>query len=408
MDPKSRVKDIVDKISPDLLYLSRRVHALAETAFEEVESVAEITKTLENFGLHVEPVQGMPTAFIARAGSGSLNVGICLEYDALPESGHACGHNTIAAAGAGAAIALAAVADELDITVTALGTPAEENGGGKISMLRKGSFDGLHASLMVHAAAIERDAMKTLAVAQWHVRFTGRPAHAAAAPERGKSASAAMALAQSGLAFAREHFHEGDRLHGIVTRGGDAPNIVPGLTEGVWYVRSLTAERLVDLQHAVADVFKGAAMMTGCSLEIRRTSANYVEVITDDDMARFWRANAALVGRESLPIQPSDGPASTDMGNVSYAMPSIHPMIAIESNGHNIHEAEFAQAAASESADRAVVDGAITLARTVVDMASDDAVRSRLLSRSFQSAAVINDPTTLYLGSDSEEPVRFP
>lgn len=389
-----------------LLDLSHRIHANPEIRFEETQSSKWVADALKAAGFSVSiGIADLPTAFIARFGTGSLNIGICAEYDALSGVGHACGHNIIAASAVGAAIALSKVASELDLTVTVLGTPGEEGGGGKIYMMQRGAFDGLHAALMVHPAPIERDAMATLANSRFIVEYTGKAAHAAAAPSRGINAASAFALAQVGIGVMREHLLPNDRVHGYIRHGGDAMNVIPERTEAEWCTRADSVEREQEVFRRTVDVFKGAAMMTGASLRISRTGPVYADLRTDDSMAAYWRQNMADLGRNSLPVQPSDGLASTDMGNVSYPIPSIHPLIAVESNGANIHEADFAKCVVSDSGDKAVVDGAVGLAWTVIDVASDTDLRSRLLSRTFRVADVSADSP--WLGKAETDVITF-
>jgi amidohydrolase len=374
----------VDSLSTELVELSHRIHSLAEIGFEERESAAAIAEMLEQRGFAIDRgIAELPTAFKASLGTGALHIGLIAEYDALPGVGHACGHNIIASASVGAALALAGCADELDITVSVFGTPAEEGGGGKIFMLQRGVFDGVHAALMVHPASIERDAMSTLATAQLEVEFKGKASHAAAAPERGISASAAIALAQSGIAFLREHLTSDQRIHGIVTNGGTAPNVVPERTTGRWFVRANTIDSKNHLEQRVLDVFRGAAQMTGCELSIRKVAPSFSDLRSNSQLQDIWRSCAAELGRESLAIQPDDGLASTDMGNVSYAIPSIHPLIALDTSGANIHEAEFARFAAEETGDKAVIDGAKLLANTVKRAAENTELRKSLISNTY-------------------------
>jgi amidohydrolase len=395
---KASAQQTIASHTDALLALSHQLHADPETAFEEHRSAALVADLLEQNGFVVERgVADLPTAFVARFGSGELNIGICAEYDALPGVGHACGHNIIAAAAVGAALALAPLAGELGITVTVLGTPAEEGGGGKVYMLRKGVFDGLHASMMVHPGMVERDAMSSLAISRFTINYTGKAAHAAAAPERGINAASAMALAQLGVGMMREHLLSSDRVHGYVSHGGEAMNVIPESAGGVWATRATTLDRMTEVKRRTYDVFKGAAVMTGTELEITTDTPVFAEIKTDADMAALWRANVAALGRESLPVQPDDGAASTDMGNVSYAMPSIHPLIAIESNGANIHEMEFAHHAAQPTGDKALVDGAVAMAWTAIDMATSE-LRARLLQRAY--AVANEDPTAAYLSMD--------
>lgn len=405
-DAKAQVRRAIEDRKTELLDLSHDIHTHPELNYQEHYSADRAATMLEGNGFEIERgVGSLDTAFVARTGTGELNIGICAEYDALPGVGHACGHNIIAAAAVGAALGLAPLADELDITVTVLGTPAEEGGGGKVLMLQHGSFDGLNAAVMVHAAAIERDAMATLATGQLYVEFHGRAAHAAAAPERGISASAAMTLAQNGIALLREHLLDSDRVHGIVTNGGGAPNVVPPFTRGEWFVRGTTIARQKAVEARVIDVFRGAALMTGCSMKVGKTAPSFSDLRSDDRLTALWRANARELGRESLPIQPSDGRASTDMGNVSYAVPSIHPLIALESDGANIHEPAFERFAAQATGDKAVIDGATALAMTIVDMATDTSQRSALLEKRYAVADV--DPEADYLDAHWDEVIEF-
>lgn len=376
------IPQTVRRLASHLTALAHDLHDHPETAFQEFHSSERMAEALRAQGHHaIVGVSDLATAVHATAGSGSLHVVVCAEYDALPQIGHACGHNVIAAAAVGAFCALAEIADAINLTVTLLGTPAEEGGGGKVLMLQRGAFDGAHAALMVHPSPIERDAMVTLAVSQLLVEFTGRAAHAAAAPERGLNAASALALAQAGIGMAREHFVADDRVHGIVIDGGAAPNIVPERAIGRFFVRAASVDRLAEVERRIVDVFRGAALMTGCAVSVRKTSPSYSDLRTHSGMASAWRQNARDLGRSSLCRQPGDGAASTDMGNISHAVPTIHPLIAIESNGANIHEAEFAAHTNGPSADRAAVDGAILLAQTVVDMAMPGPLRDELLSQ---------------------------
>jgi amidohydrolase len=405
-DLKAVARGVVSDNAGALVDLSHRIHANPELGFEERQSSQWVADALAAAGFAVDMgVADLPTAFVARHGSGSLHIGICAEYDALPGVGHACGHNIIAASAVGAAIALAAVASELDLTISVFGTPAEEGGGGKIYMLQRGAFDGIHAALMVHGAALERDAMATLAVATVEVEFIGKSAHAAAAPERGVNAAAAMTLAQVGIGVMREHMLETDRIHGIVRHGGDAPNVVPERTTGEWYIRSHSIDRMTELFGRTVNVFRGAALMTGCALRIRHTGPSFADMRTDVDMAHYWRTNAASLGRESLPLQAGDGYASTDMGNVSYAVPSIHPLLALESEGSNIHEAAFERLAAAPTGDAAVIDGATAMAWTVIDIAGNASLRQRLTAKPFFVNDVPADAP--WLGRDTDTVIKY-
>jgi amidohydrolase len=378
-DVKRRARERIERSRDDLVALSHRIHAAPELMWQERRSSAWTAEQLERGGFTVSAVDGLPTAFVARAGSGPLRVAVCAEYDALPGVGHACGHNVIAASAVGAGLALAEVADDADITVTVFGTPAEEGGGGKIAMLDRGLFDGQHLAMMVHPAAFDDPAPGMIAAQHVRFRFTGKEAHAAAAPEEGVNAADAVTVGQVGIGLLRQHIRRTDMVHGIVTNGGDAANIVPGHTEAVYIVRSRVLEDLQALLPRVIRCYEAGALATGATLSVEQDLA-YAEVRTDPDLAAIWRRNAAAIGRQIEPPEALAGrfAASTDFGNVSRRMPAIHALVGIEANGASNHQPAFAAACASASADQAVVDGAVLLAWTALDVAADDGVRRRV------------------------------
>lgn len=385
---KDRAGEVVDAAREKLIGLSHRLHANPELGFEEHESSRAVAAVLESHGFDVTMgVAELETAFVAEAGSGPLVIGICAEYDALPGIGHACGHNVIAAAAVGAGIALAKVADDVGITVRVLGTPAEEGGGGKILMLERGAFDGIHAAMMVHPSPFEMPAMGCLAVQHFDVRYHGRSAHASAFPELGLNAADALTVAQVGIGLLRQHIGANDRIHGIVTDGGDAPNIVPERTAGQWYVRSATLAELAELYPRVRRCFEAGALATGTRVEFPEPPPAYSEFDHDPDLVAAYVRNARALGR----VFPDLGAAgdrmvgSTDMANVSLHIPTIHPMIAIETDAVN-HQPEFTAACATPSADRAVRDGALAMAWTAIDAAGDEELARRLTERSFDAS----------------------
>lgn len=339
---KQRAQDAITAHSSELLDISHRIHALAELSFHEHESAALLRHALQAYGYDIADVEGMPTAFVATHGSGELTVAICLEYDALPEVGHACGHNIIAAAGLGAACALTEVEGVRTVIV---GCPAEEDGGGKQLLIDRGVFGGVDAALMVHAHSIERDAMATLALGEYRIEFSG------------ENACDALPLLHLGIGQLRERLQARERIHGIAL----------GPTAAGWTIRAPTLGDLKRLRDALGEIVSGAAMMTASTFTVTSTSPEYAEVRTDSRMASFWRENAARLGRTSLPQQESDAYASTDMGNVSQVVPSIHPLLFIDETS-TIHQRPFADAAVSPAGDRAVVDGATLLAWTVIDL----------------------------------------
>lgn len=381
---KDRARRTVAVAAEELIALSHAIHAQPELAFEEHEASALCAAALEQAGFNLERgACGLPTAFVASTGRGPLAVAICAEYDALPDVGHACGHNVIASSAVGAALALASLADDLGLSVRVLGTPAEEGGGGKIIMMARGGFDGVNAALMVHPAPIELDRMPCLAVSHFDVVYTGKEAHASAYPERGVNAADAITVAQVAVGLLRQHSGARNQVHGIVTNGGAAPNIVPALATAKYYVRSETIEALKAWQPRVLKCFEAGALATGSSLEVLPRGPWYSEFRTDEDLARLYRANAEAIGRVFGPAE-SAMTASTDMGNVSLAIPSIHPLLAIDSLPAVNHQRDFAKAAAGPAADRAVVDGATAMAMTVIDLAGDEALRKRLEATAYR------------------------
>jgi amidohydrolase len=363
----------------ELVALSHRIHANPELGFEEDLAADWCATMLEEAGLSVRRgVCDLPTAFEATAGSGPFTVAVCAEYDALPDIGHACGHNVIAATAVGAGIALAPFADELGITLKILGTPAEEGGGGKIFMLERGGFDNVHAAMMVHPAPMELDQMPCLAVTHFDVHYTGKEAHASAFPEQGVNAADAITIAQVAIGLLRQHADSGDQVHGIVTLGGAAPNIVPAHTTAKYYVRARSLERLEDWLPRVMRCFEAGSLATGAAMSVETQGPTYSEFVPDTGMLDIYRQNATALGRKFAPdTRPIS--ASTDMANISLALPSIHPMLGIDSFPAVNHQPEFTAAAASPAADRAVHDGAAAMAWTIVDMARDPATVDRLV-----------------------------
>ena len=382
-DPKSASRSTVSAASGTLVELSHRIHAHPELNFEEEQAAGWVAGVLADAGFEVETgAADLPTAFVATAGSGPLTLGICAEYDALPGIGHACGHNVIAAAAAGAGIALASVADALGVTVRVLGTPAEESGGGKILMLDRGAFAGVHAAMMVHPSPVERETMACLAVSHWEVAYRGKSAHASAWPEQGINGADALTVAQVGIGLLRQHIRRTDRIHGIVTHGGDAPNVVPESTQGVWLVRSRTLAELAELEPRVRACFEAGALATGCELTMTPMCPPYSEMRHDAELAARYRANAEALGRRfvDLPAELAERTAgSTDMANISLAIPTIHPMLGLDCLPATNHQPEFTAACITPVADDAVLGGATAMAWTCVDIASDETLRTRLL-----------------------------
>jgi amidohydrolase len=381
---KEAAAKVVDRVVGDLVSLSHFVHEHPELCFGESVSARAVAETLRAGGLEVtEGVYDLPTALESKAGGGELVVAVCAEYDALPEVGHACGHNIIAAMAVGAGLALAEVADQVGLTVRVLGTPAEEGGGGKVLMLERGAFSGAHAAMMAHPWPTERLTATCLAVAHFDVHYAGREAHASAAPWEGVNAQDALTVAQVGLGLLRQQLPPGDQLHGVVRASSGAANVIPASITARYMVRSRTAAGLAALRPRVEACFEAGALATGCSLEYEELSPVYSHMEPDPALLAAYRANAEALGRH-FDADDAGAPLptfSTDMANVSLAVPTIHPLIAIETNGAVNHQREFAAACVTASADAAVRDGALALAWTAIDAATDPALRERLLAR---------------------------
>lgn len=352
-----------------LLDVSHRIWEHPEVCFEEHHAHDLLCDVLESEGL--EPTRhafDLDTAFVADAGDSGPCVAVCCEYDALPGIGHACGHNVIAAAGLGAGLAAAAVAARAGGRVRILGTPAEEGGGGKVFMLRRGAFDGVDAALMVHPADRDLTTMTTIAVQQLDVQYTGHESHAAAAPQLGRNALDAAVLGYVGVAALRQHIAPEERVHGVFTHGGYAPNVVPAHAATRWYVRSATLQSLEELKARVLACLEAGAQAAGCTVEHRWKDPAFAELVDDPWLLQRWSVHSSALGRP--PAAPGEGTAvvgSTDMGNVSQVVPSIHPMVAVAPPGVSIHTPEFARHARGPEGDRAVLDAATALAATIVD-----------------------------------------
>ena len=385
MNLKAAARERFDAARQGLIELSHRIHAHPELGYEEEHASRWLCEALADAGFSVQRgICDLPTAFHARMGAGPLHVGICAEYDSLPGIGHACGHNVIAASAVGAALAAAAVADEVGLTVSVLGTPAEEVGdaGGKILLLERGGFAGIHAAMMVHPAPHDVLCAKIIAASMFDVRCTGKESHASAFPELGINAADALTIAQGAIGLLRQHIRSTDRIHGIVTCGGAAPNVVPAHTSARYIVRSETLAQLEELRGRVYRCFEAGALATGARCEIIGGDRPYAQMRHDELLAGAFRANSAALGRAF----PTGGEwetrptGSTDMGNVSLAIPSIHPMISINSWPAVNHQPEFTQHCISADADQALCDGALAMAWTCIDLAGNPEACRQLCS----------------------------
>jgi amidohydrolase len=369
-EAKERAIAAIDLKRELLLTVSHSIHSTPEENFAEHHAHGLLTEALSSNGFRVTPgAYGMPTAFEARIGSGSPTVAVFCEYDALPGIGHACGHNIIAAAGLGAALGAAQVVDELGGQLVVLGSPAEEGGGGKVFMIERGALEGVDAAMMVHPADVDLRWMSTIAVQQLKATWHGQSAHAAAHPWDGRNALDAAVLGYMNVAALRQHIRPEERLHGIFTNGGDKPNIVPSTAAMHWFLRAGDLQRLEALKPRVLAALEAGAVATGCTFDYDWIEPAYADLVRNDPFEELYANNSRTLGREVLP--PADGTAvvgSTDMGNVSHIVPSIHPMVAVAPRGVGIHTERFADYAASAEGDAGVMDGAKAMAMTAIDL----------------------------------------
>ncbi|MDR7184104.1 amidohydrolase [Microbacterium trichothecenolyticum] len=399
VDPQeveSAIRDAVDEASERIVRLSQEIGRDPELAFQEHRAAARVAATLHDSGFAVTTgVYGLDTAVEAIYGSGEMTVAVVGEYDALPGVGHACGHNVIAAAGVGAAVGLAAVADRLGLRVKFLGTPAEELGGGKILMLEAGAWDDAAFSLMVHGgpfAQIASSGFVTQAYERIIATFHGRAAHAAAMPHEGVNAGDAVTLAQVGLGLLRQQLRRTVVVGSFVVEAGGATNVIPERGVLEVEIRGNTADEWRDARKRVRDVLAGAALASGCRVEIDRPEKPYAPLDPDADISRFFDEAMTGMGYDLLPAPAGMGGGSTDMGNVSQYLPSIHPMIALRGVEAVPHHQSFAEAAVSSAGDIAAVDGALALALAAARAASDTVVRARLIDAQRTRAPYAPEP----------------
>ncbi|TET45685.1 MAG: M20 family peptidase [Dehalococcoidia bacterium] len=372
---KSRVIGEIENHRDELKELSLRIHSNPETAFQEEKAATWLTDYLKEKGFSIEKgICGLATAFRAGYGKGKPVIALLAEYDALPKLGHACGHNIIATSAVGAGIAAKLAVDEFGGTVQVLGTPGEEMYGGKVYMVRKGAFKNVDAVMMVHPAGLNTAATKFLACQTLEVEFFGKPAHAAARPEVGINALEAMLMSYAAINSLRQHIKDTARIHGIITDGGEAANIVPAHTAGHFIVRAAEDSYLDELKERVLNCFMGAATATGAKLKYKWGEARYAPLHNNFTLARMFRKNLQSLGRRVHLVDPRIGIGSSDIGNVSRVVPSIHPLIAIASASAVTHSPQFAKTAASEAGMRGLIDAAKALAMTVVDLVAEPAM----------------------------------
>ena len=374
----SGVKDLidqaVDRLGDDLEKLSLTIHDHPELAYEEVKAAGWLTEFLGGQGLKVERgVGGVDTAFRATLETGTgPTIAIMCEYDALPSIGHACGHNAIATAGAGAGAALAAVRDRLPKgRVQVIGTPAEEGGGGKVKLIKAGVFRDVDAAMMCHGWdrwILHQDLLGIVRVA---FEFTGRAAHAAADPWEGVNALDAVIQTFNNVAMLRQQVKPSARIHGIVTNGGAAPNIIPESAACLFYVRAADLTYMWELHGRVVACAEGAAKATGATLEVLEYgNSTYEPMKRNETLLEAFRVNLRAIGETETP-EVKDRLGSSDVGNVSQVIPCIQPLMKIAPDGTPIHSRAFEAAAATPLARAGTLAAAKAMARTTYDLLAD-------------------------------------
>jgi amidohydrolase len=390
MIDREQLDRCVEAVAPEVVARAKQIHAHPELRFEEHRAAAWLAESVEqNAGVHVERGVGdLPTAFRARLGTGSgPRIAILAEYDALPEIGHACGHNLIAGGALGAFLALAQHAKQAKLpgNIDLIGTPAEEGGGGKIRLLKAGVFEGVDAAMMFHP--YDRDILAHPALAsRWlTMKFQGTPAHAAAAPWDGSSALTACLETFRLIDSQRVHFRDGVRVHGYVTNGGQAVNIIPEHAACEFSVRAPFKAELERVAAIVERCARGAAMACGVSVDLS-IRQGYREMKNNLAIARRFGAAMAALGRPARETDPRVGSGSTDMGDLSQSVPSIHPYLAICDEGETLcHQHAFAACAASERGFDTMLTAAKAMARTAVDLLEDAALLDAVKAEFAQS-----------------------
>lgn len=372
MTTKNTFKTNLDNIHKKLTEVSDWMYDNPELGFEEFKTSQYLVEFIESFDHDVTyPTGKLDTAFEITFGTeGPLTV-LCVEYDALPEIGHACGHNIIATASIGAGLAIANLVEELGIRVKLLGTPAEEGGGGKIILLDNGVFEDAACSMMIHPAYENVVNPTFTTIQQYKVEFFGKDAHAAGAPEEGINALDAQIQLFVNASTYRQQMVSSNRMHGVITNGGFKPNIIPSYTSSEWYLRALNEENLIEIEKDFMNFVNAAAMATKCEVKVESPDYRYTEIKNNKIMYDLYKDNSSSVGRKMILQSEASRPGlgSTDMGNVSLAMPSIHPMLSIDSKDAVNHQPEYAAATLTPGGHKAIYDGAYAMGATIIDLA---------------------------------------
>jgi amidohydrolase len=366
---KKQIISMVDVHAEDLWGISKVLFSEPETAFIEYKACRILSEVLEKAGYSVEiGIGGLETAFRATFGEESnIKIAILAEYDALVGLGHACGHNLIAAAAVGAGMAFAGLRPRIKGQIQVIGTPAEEGDGGKIILANAGVFNSIDAAMMFHPATKNMVLRPSLACSELKVEFFGKASHAAAAPEEGINALDALLLTFNNINALRQTLGPKDRVAGVILAGGEASNIIPAHTSAEFSVRSLTSIRRDELVKKIIVCAQAGAQAIGCQLKYEITPG-YKEIIPNKVLAGFFKSNLELLGRVVVDPDPNERMGSTDMGDISHLVPSIHPYLAIAPINVAGHTLEFREYCISESGKSAMLDAAKALAMTAVDL----------------------------------------
>ena len=376
---KDQAKGEIETRRDELSELSLRIHSNPEVGLQEVKAAAWLTQYLEENGFSIERgICELPTAFRGSYGQGKPVITILGEYDALPKVGHACGHNLIATCAVGAGVASKPAIDQFGGKIMVIGTPAEELQGGKVTMADRGAFNNLDAVMIVHPEVYDCATTQALACQSLEVEFFGKAAHAAARPEAGINALEAMINSFTAINSLRQHIRDKARIHGIITDGGEAANIVPAHSAALFLVRAADDTYLDELKERVINCFIGAATASGARLEYKWGDIRYAPMRNNLTLAQLFRENMQSLGRKVRLDDTHQRFGSTDMGNVSQLVPSIHPYVAIAPEGVLIHSPQFALAAASEAGIHGLLDAAKALAMTVIDLVANPEMINRI------------------------------
>lgn len=377
---KEKLKEEMDHITQQLWDMSDQLYHNPELGDEEFESMKLLTSFLSEHGFQIETnIVNRPTAFKAefKSGKNGPTIAYLAEYDALPEIGHGCGHNLIGTMSVGAGIILSKIISETGGNVIVFGTPAEETNGAKVPMSEEGIFEDVDVAMILHPYHESVESGTALAVDALQFKYKGKTSHAAASPEQGINALDSVIQLFNGINALREHLPTDVRVHGIISEGGQAANIVPDLAIAQFYVRAKERATLDEVVNKIKNIAHGAALMTGSKVEISNYQVSYDNMVTNTNLSQTFTEN--LKGITGLPVKPAEhSNASIDMGNVSRVVSAIHPFIGLNDKELVLHTQEFADRTISKDGQQAFVDGALALAFTGYDVLTDNELFERI------------------------------